>query len=163
MVELARIEAGEFNLRKTGSEVEEILSNALQRAESLTANHQVKINADENLPTISVDSKAIAEVVYNLLDNAAKYSPKNSTIEIRVKRAGDKIRFAVEDEGKGIAEPEREKVFRKFYRADKTAKGFGMGLAIARGIVEAHGGRIWIENGANGSRFVFDLPLKSDD
>ena len=111
MVELARIEAGEFNLRKISSEVEEILSNALQRAESLVANHRIIINAEENLPTISVDSKAIAEVVYNLLDNAAKYSPKNSTIEIRVKRAGDKIRFAVEDEGKGIAESEREKVF----------------------------------------------------
>ena len=115
------------------------------------------------MPTVSVDSKVIAEVIYNLLDNAAKYSPKNSTIEIRVGRDGDKIRFSVEDEGKGIAESEREKVFQKFYRADKTAKGFGMGLAIVRGIVEAHGGRIWIEDGAKGSRFVFDLPLKFDE
>jgi two-component system sensor histidine kinase KdpD len=135
----------------------------LQRAEGLTVNHQIKINAEENLPTVSVDSKAIAEVIYNLLDNAAKYSPKNSTIEIRVGRDGDKIRFSVEDEGKGIAESEREKVFQKFYRADKTVKGFGMGLAIVRGIVEAHGGRIWIEDVANGSRFVFDLPLKFDE
>jgi two-component system sensor histidine kinase KdpD len=163
MVELARIEAGEFDLRKTGSEVEEILSNALQRAESLTANHRIKIIAEENLPAISVDSKAIAEVIYNLLDNATKYSPENSTIEIRVWRAVDKIRFSVEDEGKGIAKPEREKVFQKFYRADKTAKGFGMGLAIVRGIVEAHDGRIWIEDSAMGSRFVFELPLKFDE
>lgn len=162
MVELARIEAGEFSLRKTQCEVEEIISNAWQRAENLTARHQVKINLEEFLPTLSVDSKAIAEVVYNLLENAAKYSPKNSTIVIEAKRIDGKIRFSVEDEGKGVAQMEREKVFQKFYRADKTAKGFGMGLAIARGIVEAHGGRIWIEDGEIGSRFVFDLPLNFD-
>ena len=163
MVELARIEAGEFSLRKTQSEIEEILSNALQRAENLTANHQVKINIEENLPVLSVDSKAIAEVIYNLLDNAAKYSPKNSTIVIEAKRIDDKIRFSVEDEGKGITEAEREKVFQKFYRADKNTKGFGMGLAIVRGIVEAHNGRIWIEDGKIGSKFVFDLPLNFNE
>jgi two-component system sensor histidine kinase KdpD len=161
MVELARIEAGEFNLRKTRAEVEEIVSNAVQRAGSLTAKYWLKVNLAENLPPLSVDSKAIAEVIYNLLDNSAKYSPEDSTIEIAAERIGSKIRFSVEDEGIGIADTDREKVFQKFYRGDKSKKGFGMGLAIVRGIIEAHAGEIWIENGKKkGSRFIFDLPIE---
>ncbi len=163
MVELARIEAGEFNLRKSASEVEEIIQNALHRAAKLTAKNPVKAEIEENLPTLSIDSKAVSEVIYNLLDNAAKYSPKNSTIRIEAKRAADKIEIAVEDEGGGIPEAEREQIFRKFYRGDKSVKGFGMGLAIVRGIVEAHGGRIRVETGEKGARFVFDLPIKIDE
>ena len=164
MVELARIEAGEFGLRKTSAEVDEIVSNALQRAENLMANHRVEVRLDENLPFVSVDAKAIAEVVYNLLDNAAKYSPKNSTIEIEVKRADNAIRFSVEDEGKGIAEAEREKIFRKFYRADKSrsrrTEGTGLGLAIVKHLVQAHGGEITVKSElGSGSRFTFTLPI----
>jgi two-component system sensor histidine kinase KdpD len=159
MVELARLEAGEVNLRKNRTSVEEIISNAVQRAENLTANHQIKTQIESDLPAISVDSKAIAEVVYNLLENAVKYSPENSVIEIEIKRFDDKIRFSVEDEGVGIAATDREKVFQKFYRGDKTSKGFGMGLAIVRGIVEAHAGRVWVDDGKNGNCFIFDLPL----
>lgn len=163
MVELARLEAGEFDLRKAQSQVEEIISNALQRAEGLTTKHRLEINIQENLPLLSVDSRAIAEVLYNLIDNSAKYSPENSKVQIECKRFDDRIRFSVEDEGKGIKETDREMVFRKFYRADKTAKGFGMGLAIVQGIIEAHDGKIWIEDGRVGSRFVFDLPIKQDE
>lgn len=160
MVELARIEAGELHLRKSQTGVDEIISNASQRAESLTSKHKIKVDIEDDLPLLSIDSKAIAEVIYNLLDNAAKYSPQDSKIEIKANRIGDKIQFSVADEGRGITETEREKVFQKFYRADQTAKGFGMGLAIVRGIVEAHEGRIWIEESVKGSKFVFDLPLK---
>lgn len=160
MVELARIEAGAINLQKKQTDVEEIISNALQRAENITAKHNIKTIIAKDLPSVSVDSKAVAEVLYNLIENAAKYSPENSRIEISVRKSDDNIRFSVEDEGKGIAESEREKVFQKFYRADKTQKGFGMGLAIARGIVEAHGGLIKIEDGKKGTRFVFDLPFQ---
>ena len=163
MVELARLEAGDFRLRKTQTEIEEIISNAMRRAERLTTNHKVKVDLENDLPPLSADSKAIAEVVYNLLDNAAKYSPQDSEIKIRVRRNENKIEFSVEDEGRGVAETEREKIFQKFYRGDKTAKGFGMGLAIVRGIVEAHSGKIWIENGKVGSKFVFDLPVNFDE
>jgi K+-sensing histidine kinase KdpD len=163
MVELARLEAGEFQLRKTQTETEEIISNALQRAERLLTKHQVEVEIEKDLPQLSVDSKAIAEVVYNLLDNAAKYSPGDSIIKVQAKRINNKIQFSVEDEGKGISQEEREKIFQKFYRADKTVKGFGMGLAIVRGVVEAHRGKIWVEDGKIGSKFVFDLPLSSDE
>jgi len=160
MVELARLEAGEFHLRRTKTELEVTISNALQRAKSLLEKHQVEVEIENELPMLLIDSKAIAEVIYNLLDNAAKYSPQDSKIKIQAKRLDNKIQISVEDEGKGIAKTEREKVFKKFYRAGKTAKGFGMGLAIVRGIVEAHDGKIWIEDGKVGSRFVFDLPLR---
>jgi len=163
MVELARLEAGEFQLRKIRSEVEEIISNALQRAERVLLKHRIEIEIEKDLPLLSVDSKAIAEVVYNLLDNAAKYSPENSKIKVEVKQINNKIQFSFEDEGKGIAGLEREKVFQKFYQGDKTAKGFGMGLAIVLGIIEAHEGKIWIEDGRIGSKFVFDLPLIADE
>lgn len=162
MVELARLEAGEFTFRKTQTEVEEIIANVLQRAKSRTAKHEIETKMEENLPSMLVDSKAIAEVVYNLLDNAVKYSPINSIITIEAKQFEGKVRISLEDEGKGVSETERERIFQKFYRADKNVKGFGMGLAIARGIIEAHNGWIWIEDGKIGSRFVFDLPLKHE-
>lgn len=163
MVELARLEAGEPGLRKTQIRVEEIVSNALQRAASLTIKHRVSVNIEENLPQVSVDSRALSEVLYNLLDNAAKYSPENSEIRVECKKANDYLRISVEDEGMGIAPEEREKVFQKFYRGEKKGKGFGIGLAIVRGIVEAHRGKIWIEKGKIGSKFVLELPLKADE
>ena len=94
-----------------------------------------------------------------MIDNAAKYSPKGATIEVEAKIIGDNLRISVEDQGNGIAENDREKVFQKFYRGDKSTKGFGMGLAIVRGIIETHNGKIWLENGKIGAKFVFELPI----
>ncbi len=161
IVEVARLEAGEFHLRKTPTNVEEIISNALQRAESLAANHRVSVNLAKNLPKISVDSKAISEVIYNLIDNAVKYSPSKSNIIISAGQIEDCLEISVEDEGKGVVVNERNQIFQKFYRGDKTGTGFGMGLAIVRGIIEAHDGRIWVESGKIGAKFMFELPLNS--
>lgn len=162
MVEVARLEAGEFHLRKTPTNVEEIISNTLQRAESLTANHQISVHLAKNLPKISVDSKAISEVVYNLIDNAVKYSPPKSNITISAGQIEDCLEISIEDEGKGVSVERRNKIFQKFYRGDKSVKGFGMGLAIVRGIIEAHDGRIWVESGKSGAKFIFELPLNSE-
>ncbi|MGH9902832.1 MAG: sensor histidine kinase, partial [Pyrinomonadaceae bacterium] len=114
-----------------------------------------------------------AEVLYTLVDNAAKYSPPGTTIRVAAARAeGEMIRIAVEDEGQGIPEDLRERVFDKFFRATRDGDagghrpaGTGMGLAIARGIVEAHGGRIWVEGraGGAGARVVFTLPIGDED
>ena len=155
---IAKIEAGEFHLRKTETDVEEIVSNALQRTTSLAANHQLKVNILNNAK-ISADSKSISEVIYNLIDNAVKYSPNGSTITVSAKTDSGYLEISVENEGKAIPVEEHNKIFQKFYRVNKSAKGFGMGLAIARGIIEAHGGRIWVESGKIGSRFVFELPI----
>lgn len=160
MVELARLEAGDVNWRRTPVTVDEIIANALQRASGITRNHHVKVKVEPNLPTLKVGPKAIAEVLYNLIDNAVKYSDIGSEIMIRSDRVNRTVRFSVDDKGIGIPLGERENVFQKFYRSDKTSKGFGMGLAIANGIIEAHGGRIWIEDADLGSRFVFELPIE---
>lgn len=163
MVEIAKIEAGEFHLRKTPTEIGEIVSNALQRAESFTLDRRIRLKMQSNLPQISVDERAIAEAIYNLLDNAVKYAPPQSVITISAKQIEDFVEIAVEDEGAVIPVEERGKIFQKFYRADKTKKGFGMGLAIVRGIIESHGGKIWVEAGENGNRFAFELPINADE
>jgi K+-sensing histidine kinase KdpD len=171
LVELARIEAGEMRLRLRRGSVEEIVSAALERAAPLTHAHDVRVTIDEGLPAVRVDARAVAEVVYTLLDNAAKYSPEGTRIGVRAEGAGDgTVRLSVEDEGPGVPFELRERVFDKFFRAmrdgDASAPtGAGMGLAIAKGIVEAHGGRVWIEGvaGPSGSRVVVALPIGDDE
>ena len=168
LIELARIEAGELQLRRHWGAVDEIISAALARAEPITREHRIEVNIEKGLPGVRVDERAVSEVVYTLIDNAAKYSPKGSTIRITAQRAGEqRIQMAVEDNGEGIAIDLRERVFDKFFRAtrdgdiSKPPPGTGMGLAIAKGIVEAHEGRIWIESGTGGkgTRVVFTLPI----
>jgi K+-sensing histidine kinase KdpD len=169
LIELARIEAGELQLRRRWGAVDEIISAALSRAEPLTRQHHVELDVEKELPGVRVDERAVSEVVYTLIDNAAKYSIKGSRIRITARRAGDElIQMEVEDEGPGIPHDLRERVFDKFFRAtrdgDVTTRqptGTGMGLAIAKGIVEAHEGKIWIESGAGGkgTRVVFTLPI----
>ncbi|MBC7796412.1 MAG: DUF4118 domain-containing protein [Pyrinomonadaceae bacterium] len=162
MVEMARIEAGEGFKQITFSDVGNIISTAVRRAERLLAKNRIKVNLEKDLPLIRVDSRSIAEVIYTLLDNAAKYSLENSLIEIMARRIeADCIEFSIADEGIGIDKDLREKVFDKFFRGDKQKGGFGMGLAIAKGIVEAHKGKIYAAENENkrGAKFVFTIPI----
>lgn len=173
LIELARIEAGELHLRRSWGAVDEIISAALLRAKSITRNHHVELEVENELPGVRVDERAVSEVVYTLIENAAKYSPKDSTIRITARRAGDElIEMGVEDEGPGIPTDLRDRVFDKFFRATRDGDvrsrqptGTGMGLAIAKGLVEAHEGNIWIESGRNGkgTRVLFTLPTGDDD
>ena len=173
LIELARIEAGELHLRRRWGAVDEIISTALTRAEPITRGHRVELEVEKELPGVRVDERAVSEVVYTLVDNAAKYSAKGSTIRITARRTGEElIEMGVADEGPGIASDLRERVFDKFFRATRDGDvtthkptGTGMGLAIAKGIVEAHEGRIWIESGTNGkgTRVLFTLPIGDED
>jgi two-component system sensor histidine kinase KdpD len=173
LIELARIEAGELRLRRRWGAVDEIISTALARAEPFTQGHKVEVDIETELPVVRVDERAVSEVVYTLVDNAAKYSPSGTSILISARRAGDgMIRMTVEDQGEGIAVGLRERVFDKFFRATRDGdisthqpSGTGMGLAIARGIVEAHDGKIWIESGAGGkgTRVAFTLPIGDEE
>jgi len=173
LIELARIEAGELKLRRRWGAVDEIISAALMRAEPITRGHRVELDVEKELPGVRVDERAVSEVVYTLIDNAAKYSAKGSVIRISARRAGDElIQMAVEDEGPGIPANLRERVFDKFFRATRDGDvrnhqptGTGMGLAIAKGIVEAHDGTISIEagRGGKGTRVVFTLPTGDDE
>jgi K+-sensing histidine kinase KdpD len=173
LVEMARIEAGEFRLRRRWGTIEEMVEMALVRAKTLTGQHRVDVDIVDNLPVVLVDARAVSEVIYTLVDNAAKYSPSGTLIRIAATRAeNEMIQVCVEDAGPGIPAELRVRVFDKFFRAirDGDSKrgqpsGTGMGLAIARGIVEAHSGRIWIESVADGhgTRVVFTLPIGDDD
>ena len=173
LIDLARIEAGELRLRRRWGAVDEIISTALTRAKSLTTKHHVKIDTEKELPVVRVDANAVSEVVYTLVDNAVKYSLPGSSIVIQARRDPDgMVTMAVEDEGTGINRDVRERVFDKFFRATRDGdvathqpSGTGLGLAIAKGIVEAHEGKIWIESGRNGkgTRVVFTLPIGEDD
>ncbi len=172
LVELARIEAGEMHLRRRWGSVEGIVAAALERAAPLTRDHEIQVRLDDGLPTVRVDDRAVAEVIYTLVDNAAKYSPAGTNINVEAKsRDSQTVQLSVEDEGPGIPLELRERVFDKFFRAMRDGdtsthqpSGTGMGLAIAKGIVEAHGGRIWIEDGSGrrGSRVLMTLPIGDD-
>ena len=173
LVELARIEAGQVQLRRRWGAVEDMIAAALERARTLTEKHRVEINVEDELPSVRVDARAVTEVIYTLVDNAAKYSPAATLIRMSARRAQDEmIEISVEDEGPGIPAALRERVFDKFFRATDDARqgfnrsaGLGMGLAIARGIVEAHGGRIRVEDGTGGrgARIAFTLPVGEEE
>jgi len=173
LIELARIEAGEMQLRRRWGAIDEIISAALLRAERFTRDHNVHVVIERELPVVRVDDRAVSEVVYTLVENAAKYSPAGTSIHISAQRGGEGlIQMSVEDRGTGVPVELRDRVFDKFFRATRDGdisthqpSGTGMGLAIAKGIVEAHDGRIWIESGADekGTRVVFTLPIGDED
>ena len=172
LIDMARIEAGELHLRRTWGTVDEIISTALARAVPFTQGREVEVYIEKQLPAVRVDEGAVSEVVYTLVDNASKYSPPDTTIRISAQRSdAGMIEIWVEDKGDGIAVDLRERVFDKFFRATRDGditthqpSGTGMGLAIAKGIVEAHNGKIWIEAGAGGgTRVLFKLPIGDDE
>jgi two-component system sensor histidine kinase KdpD len=122
----------------------------------------VRVDVPASLPLVEVDFALVEHVFINLLENAAKYSPAGSEIAIEVRAGRDALRATVADCGPSIPEYEREHVFEKFYRLAyaRGMDGTGLGLSICRGIVEAHGGAIWLDrSGGPGNRFVFSLPL----
>ncbi len=170
MVNLAKVEADALHLQKSWSGVEEIINNAVDRAKSRLSSYHISIEIERELPVVLIDANSITEVVYTLLDNAAKYSPPKSKIRILARRTKDEtIEIAIEDCGRGVSKEMREKVFDKFFRADEkevhnTSSGLGLGLAIARGIVESQGGKIWIEDGQDGftTRVAFQIPVGDD-
>ena len=171
IVDLARIEAGDLKLRRHWGPIDQMIEAAVARAEPLLEHHKLRIDIEKDLPIIRVDARAVSEVIYTLLDNATKYSRGEEAIAIHARRSTDEmVEISVEDEGPGIPLGSREQVFEKFFRgetdeASGRAEGIGMGLSIAKGIVEAHGGRIWIEAGNNGrgTRVSFTVPVGDDE
>ncbi|HBB98914.1 MAG TPA: hypothetical protein DC054_26350 [Blastocatellia bacterium] len=171
-VDLARIEAGDIKLSRNWGSVEEIVEAALARAEPLMRKHQLRVMVENELPVIRVDARAVAEVIYTLIDNATKYAPEGTCITIKANRAaGEMVQISVGDEGPGIPQNLRRRVFEKFVHVGGAPlgsgrpEGIGMGLSIAKGIVEAHGGRIWIEDGEGGQgvELSFTVPVGDDE
>ncbi len=135
-------------------DVRDIIQSGLKRAETLTRDHPVVVEVAEGLSSLSVDAASIAEVMYILLDNASKYAPPGTALTISAARADERhARIRVTDEGPGIPMDLRERVFEKFFRVpereshDPRRGGIGLGLPIARRLVDAQAGRMWIEDG----------------
>ena len=160
MMDLAKLEAGQISLQSRSVSADEIVEDALLRATPLLKDRQLDPSIETGLPQLSVDPRLISQVLFTLIENAAKYSPNGTPIHVSVRRSHDhSICFAVADSGRGIAPELRNEVFQRFFRAG-TQPGFGVGLAIARGIVNVHRGSIWIESGNNGHGTVvqFQIP-----
>jgi len=167
MMELAQIEAGRLSLHPRPASAHDIVEAALDRAAGILKRHRVEVTIEDQIPALQVDAASISEVVFSLLDNAAKFSPANTLIHLSArKESASRVGFTVEDEGPGIPPDLRERIFEKFFREHPIKSqrpGFGMGLAIAKGIVEAHGGRIWVESSRNGHGSCFAFLLPTDE
>jgi two-component system sensor histidine kinase KdpD len=151
--------------------LQEIVKAAIARAETVTRHHRVEVAVEEDIPPVAVDRPAITEVIYILLDNASKYSPVGSTIRLSAGRHDERfVAVEVADHGPGIPPILRERVFDKFFRIqgrepnDPHRAGIGLGLPIARRLVEAQAGRIWIETPSwrEGTAVVLTLPISAD-
>ncbi len=166
MMELAQIEGGQLLIKRSATPALDIINTALDRAAMLLQQHPVEVTIEDKLPLLHVDAASISGVVFELLENAVKYSPPGTPIHITASRQSpDAAQLAVEDAGAGIPPQLRERVFEKFFRASqqhREKQGFGMGLAIARGIIEAHGGQIRAEagNDGRGTIICFTVPCK---
>ncbi len=161
MVELARIEGGHASLRMSRVSVTDLIDAARERAAGRLRDHRLEVVLPDDLPELQVDRVGIAEVLYTLLDNAAKYSRAYSRIEVHAEVVDAEMQITVEDEGRGIPPAMRTRVFERFVRAENGKSGFGMGLAIAKAIIDAHHGRIWVDGrrNAQGTVVTFTLPL----
>jgi two-component system sensor histidine kinase KdpD len=162
-IQLAQIEGGSFQLNPGVHFPNSLITAAIRQMQPLTADREIRVLVAEDLPPVWVDAELIQMVIRNLLDNALKYSPPNAPITIRAESREDRVIVSICDQGPGIAEKEQREVFEKFYRGGKTRsqiKGTGMGLAIAREILRAHGGDIWVNSSPQtGSEFSFALPI----
>jgi two-component system, OmpR family, sensor histidine kinase KdpD len=164
LLEMARIEAGELHPLKRWGSVSEIIGNAMDRCGSVLASQRVVLDLAADLPLVKVDSQLVAEVLTNLIDNAAKYSLAGSGILIGATIQDNQLAMVVTDHGPGIPSEELPRIFERFYRGrspENRREGTGMGLAISRGIIEAHGGRIWAESVAGkGTSLRFTIPVE---
>lgn len=171
MVRLAKVEAGELNLRKDWTEINVIIEDAAKRLAKRSQNRRLQFFIERDFPLLRVDASSIGEIIYNLLDNAVKYSPPASEIRISAKKKDDEtVEISVENHGKGIEESVKPFIFEKFYRESaggvhSNSSGLGLGLSIARGIVESQGGKIWVTDGEDGftTKFAFTIPIGDDE
>jgi two-component system, OmpR family, sensor histidine kinase KdpD len=161
--EMAQLDAGFFKLDLEPHPIRDALDPALQDAKASLEDHLVQVNLPQDLPPVLMDAPRIREVLMHLLDNAGRYSPPGSPIKVTAEIKGDRVVTSVADRGPGIDSFEQGMIFEKFYRGQHqryTAPGTGMGLAIAKVIVEAHGGTIGVVTQlGSGSVFSFGLPI----
>src|SRR5262249_45224170 len=164
LLDMTKLESGAIEPKLAPHDIGEIVGSALRRASKILAGHRVEVDLAKDLPMIAVDAVLFEQVLFNLLDNAAKYAPAGTTISIRTWQDREKIYLQILDEGEGIPAADLEHIFDKFYRVQKTDQvkaGTGLGLAISRGFVEAMHGSVVAANRTDrtGAVFAIRLPI----
>lgn len=166
MLDIATMEAGHFSVTPAPCDVEDLLRQTFEMFGSISASKQIRLVPSVNEPRLAVraDRERILEVLSNLLGNALKFTPPGGEVSISVDRQRDMVHFVVSDTGPGIPAERIPHVFERFWKRDTDeTKGTGLGLFIAKGIIDAHGGRIWAESQPNrGATFTFTLPIASN-
>jgi two-component system, OmpR family, sensor histidine kinase KdpD len=166
LLDMSRIEAGALKPQRAWNDLEEIVGAAVARLKQAARHHRLEITVPDDLPLIPVDFVQIQQVFINLISNGLKYSPEGTTVRVEAKRRDlGMVAVCVINHGPPVPEEHLSRIFDKFYRvtaADRVT-GTGLGLSICKGIVEAHGGRIWAENLPGGLMFNFTLPLRVKD
>ncbi len=163
LLDLSRLQAGKLHIRPEASHLSEIINIAMAELEALTQQHRLIIEPLGDLPPILADVRRIAEVLVNLVGNASKYTPPATPITLSAESHGAYLQINVSDEGPGIPIQNRERVFEAFLQLEnipeQQGKGLGLGLAICKGLIEAHGGKIWIADAPVGTTMSFTLPI----
>jgi two-component system sensor histidine kinase KdpD len=166
LLDMTRIEAGGLELKPEPCDVQDVVGSALEQAERILESRPVKVDVPLGLPLVPMDFVMMVQVLVNLLDNAVKYSPVGSPIEVHAGIEDSELQIEVADRGIGIPPADLERVFDKFYRVQRpgSVTGSGLGLSICKGIMEAHGGRIWAEaREAGGTLVTLALPLTLEE
>jgi two-component system, OmpR family, sensor histidine kinase KdpD len=161
LLDMSRIESGALKPKREWNILSEIVGSVLARMKHLAVEHKLVVDVPENLPLVPVDYVQMEQVFTNLVSNSLKYAPANTVVCIRAQVKDEAIHVQVSNQGPQVPPQDLERIFDKFYRitaADRVT-GTGLGLSICKGIIEAHGGRIWAENLPNGLAFNFTLPL----
>jgi signal transduction histidine kinase len=164
LLDMSRIDSGKMVLDKRSYPVSEILESASGVLSTITARHKLKIVQASDLPPVQADKVRIAQVITNLVENATKFSPEGSPVVIEIKAVDDSVIFSVYDKGEGMSQETIGNLFNRFFQVERAAsgktRGTGLGLAICKGIVESHGGKIWVESKfGKGSKFIFSIPI----
>lgn len=160
LLDMTRLESGPLPLNREWLPLEEVVGSALGRLEGRLAAARVETSLPEDLPLVPIDVVLIEQVLVNLLENALKYGGPAARVRIAATAQPGAVRVEVADDGPGLPPGDEERIFEKFYRGRSRERGFGLGLAICRAIVAAHGGTIWAETGApSGASFRLTLPV----
>jgi len=162
-----RIDSEKLKYHLVPTQILDLMDNVLFEMTSLISKKKLQmsfVNKDRSLPQVLIDTEKMRAVLQNLLENAVKYTPDGGKVEINYKVVGDFIQVTIRDTGIGIPEDERKNIFNRFFRAKNAVKietdGSGLGLFIAHGIIEKHGGKIWFEsNQEGGTAFHFTIPI----
>lgn len=162
LLDMTRLESGALKPNTSLAELSDVIGAALRRATRILADHRVVVDLPPGLPLVSLDMVLFEQVLFNVLDNAAKHAPAGSVIAVTVRRDADTVTLSISDQGEGIPQADAERVFEKFYRAggpDRRRPGTGLGLAICRGFVEAMGGTIRAGNRPDGKGAMITISL----